>query len=188
MLQAACAAPPQHVYVLGADTQIAIGTTSQDGTPRIEFMTVSVPDYLDTTDIMRRTGPNEVTPSPTGQWGERLSVGVTDALAARLNHLQSGAVITREEPALPTRQLLVQLQRFEITTDGSCNLVARWQVLAANHRTTLASEQGSFSAKAATQGDAAAAAAMTQALDALARDIAATLSGIPAPARKAVLF
>jgi len=180
-LLVACASPPQQVYVLGAATPIAAGTLSEASKPHIEIMTVSVPDYLDTTDIMRRSGPNEVTPSLTGQWGERLSIGVTDALAALLNHVQSTTIVSRQEPAMATRQLLVQVLRFDIGTDGNCSLVARWQVLAAIHQATLASERGSYSDKATAPGDEAAAAAMTQALGSLAENIAATLSKIPAP-------
>ncbi len=128
------------------------------------------------------TGPNEVSASPTGQWGDRLSVGVTDALAARLNHLQSRILITTAQSQAATPQMLVQVVRFDVASDGGCTLVARWRVLAANHRTTLASEQGKFLAVAVSKGDAATAGVMTQVIDQLAGAIAATLAATLAAA------
>ena len=40
--------------------------------PVVELKPVSLPDYLNSTDILLRDGQNELTASPTGRWGERL--------------------------------------------------------------------------------------------------------------------
>jgi len=62
-------------------------TVSQTGLPVVELKRVQLPDYLDTTDILERRG-NQLVPSSTGRWGERLSAGfsraLTGSLAARL--------------------------------------------------------------------------------------------------------
>ena len=39
--------------------------------PLLLLPRVSVPDYLDTTDMMIRDGQNELRVSQTGRWGER---------------------------------------------------------------------------------------------------------------------
>jgi uncharacterized lipoprotein YmbA len=86
---------------------------------------VSVPDYHDTQEILRRDRPNEVTVVPTGLWAERLSVSVIHALAAFLaTHLPN--VVTAQPAIPPSRQIIVDVLTFEISADGRCLLDARW--------------------------------------------------------------
>ena len=75
--------PPPAEYVLGAMPAATATTLSQTGLPVVEVNRIQLPDYLDTTDILERRG-NQLVPSPTGRWGERLSVGITRALTASL--------------------------------------------------------------------------------------------------------
>ncbi|MBX6376452.1 MAG: membrane integrity-associated transporter subunit PqiC, partial [Acetobacteraceae bacterium] len=87
LVLAACgltSGPPPVTYVLGTPAPAADGVESLTGKPVIEVKPVLVPDYLDVADIMIRQADNVVAPSPTGRWGERLSVGVTRALTLGL--------------------------------------------------------------------------------------------------------
>ena len=81
---AGCAEPLRRTYTLGSigDGQSATRVESQ--MPVLEIRPVSVPDYLDTRDILIRQGPNEISASTTGRWAERLSFGIAHALAAAL--------------------------------------------------------------------------------------------------------
>jgi uncharacterized lipoprotein YmbA len=187
-LFAGCAATkPPAIYILGDTGAPRPGVSSRTGLPVLEVMTVTVPDYLDTTDIMRRTGPNQVKASGTGQWGERLSVGVTDALAARLALLLPGDMIVKTEPAKPAPRLQVQIEQFDIAPDGSCTITASWQVLSSNHANVLVTERGTFPATATTRDDAAVAAALSQAVTHLANQIASTLKKVPTQPAKRTL-
>jgi uncharacterized lipoprotein YmbA len=60
----------------------------------VEVKPVLVPDYLNVSDILVRRGENALAPSPTGRWGERLSVGATRALAMGLVRRLPGLVVT----------------------------------------------------------------------------------------------
>ena len=169
-------------YELGSAAPMATGTGAEAGLPIIELMNVSVPDYLDSSDILRRTGANELTASPSGRWAERLSQGLTHALAADLRARLPHDVITTDAGGAPTRRLLVDVESFEIAADGRCLLTARWRLAAGEGAPIGAGEHGSFSETAGSKDDAAVAAAMSRAVDQLADRIAARVQGTTAHA------
>jgi uncharacterized lipoprotein YmbA len=163
-------------YELGSPAPAAVtGTWSEAGLPIIELKTVSVPDYLDSSDILHRSGANELVASPTGRWGERLSLGLTHALASALAKRLPQAVITTNADAEPTRRLLVDVDSFESGPDGRCLLVAHWRFAAGDGEPGTAGEHGSFSEAAGSLDDPAIAAAMSRAIDQLADQITATV-------------
>ena len=140
VLLAGCSSLPiQRTYVLGDPPSPTSGVRAEAGIPVIELKTVSIPDYLDSTDILRRAGPNEVVPSPTGRWGERLSLGLTDALASALSKRLPKRVITTMPTAEPTRRIFVDVERADIEADGRCLLAARWRVTDGIGRSTAKS-------------------------------------------------
>jgi uncharacterized protein len=147
----------------------------QSGRPVLQLRPVSVPDYLDTREILRRDRQNEVTASSTGLWAERLSVGVTHALAASLTTDLPGVVIVTGQPeAPPSRQIVVDVLEFEIGDHERCLLTARWTSLSGDGGKVLRRESDSFVEQAAPPGDMGVAAAMTRAIDRLALRIVAT--------------
>jgi uncharacterized lipoprotein YmbA len=170
------------IYVLGEAAPATASVTVAGGAPIIELRPVQVPDYLDSTDIVRREGANQVVPSPGGRWGERLSVGITRDLVATLSRRLPGLTIETRGGYEPSRRLLVSVERFEIASDGRCALAARWRLTSADGKGLAPSEEGAFVEMASSGSDADAAAAMTRAVDALAGQIAVTLTRALAPA------
>jgi len=168
--------PVRRTYVLGGPPPV-IGVRSERGVPVIELRAVSVPDYLDTTDILRRAGPNEVGASETGRWGERLSLGLADALVSALLPRLPGRIVTSRPVDNPARSITVEVESFDIAADGRCLLAARWRIADGGRGTTSAAEFGAFSEIATPPDDSSVAAAMTRAVDQLAERIAATLDG-----------
>jgi len=172
-------------YVLSPPAEPMAGAVSQAGRPIIELRPVSIPDYMDTTDILVRDGRNEFKASTTGRWGERLSEGITQALWVELSRRLPAFQIARTRPpGQPVAQLLIDVEAFDLFPDGRCVLSARWTIAAADRRTTLASERGTVTATAPLFGgaitDDAATAAMAQAVGRLADDIAAVVSRVGA--------
>ncbi len=167
--------PLPKIYVLGDAEPALASPVAVAGGPVVELKTVQVPDYLDSTDIVRRMSANQVVPSPGGQWGERLSVGITRDLVATLSRQLPGVTIELRDGYKPLRRLLVSVERFEIAPDGRCVLAAQWRLTTADGKVLAPSEQGAFVEMASSGTDAAAAAAMTRAVDALAAQLAATL-------------
>lgn len=167
--------PLPKVYLLGDAGAPTPGVTDEGRLPDIGLMTVMVPDYLDTTDIIRRTAVNQVITSENGRWGERLSLGITDALAADLARRLPDVVIENQSAQESPRRLKVEVERFEIADDGRCSITARWQVSSVAGKPLSNKEQGSFILAASSGSDAAAALAMTELIDQLAGQVALTV-------------
>ena len=164
--------PIPRTFVLGDAAPPAIGVWSEAGLPIVELNTVSLPDYLDSADILRGAGPNEVIASPTGRWGERLSLGLTHALATALSRRLPHLVVTTTPISEPVWRIFVDVQRVDIGAGGQCLLAARWRISQINGRPTPESEHGTFTETAASADDGAVALAMTRAVDHLAERIA----------------
>jgi uncharacterized protein len=175
ILVAGCAGSPSvRIYVLGDPPNSVPATSTQSSRPIMRLLPVSVPDYLDTQDILLRSGRNEVEASPTGRWAERLSVGLTHALAAALASRLPAADIVANRPIVPpAQQILVDVETFEISPDGQCQLTGRWTISSGDGLRVLRSARGTFAERAADPSDAAIASAMTRAIDHLADQMAA---------------
>lgn len=164
--------PAPAEYVLGAMPAATETTIPQAGLPVVAVDRVQLPDYLDTTDILERKS-NQLVPSPTGRWGERLSLGMTRALTASLAARLPRLVVTETPLGRPTRQILVDVAAFEPRPDHHVVLVARWTILDGATRQVLTAEQASLVESIGSEGDDAIVAAMSRAVDDLAGRIAA---------------
>jgi uncharacterized protein len=143
----------------------------------MQLQRVLIPDYLDTTDILLRVGAHELHESTTGRFGERLSLGITHALRSDLaSQLPQYTLVLAQPADRPTRQIVVNVDAFDVWPTGRCVLVADWSVLGADRKTLLAADRGTFSTTAAgvNPGDGAIVAAMADAVRQLADRIANT--------------
>ena len=183
-----CAATPlPRTYVLGTPANPDPGVVNEAGRPVIELATVALPDYLDSTDIVLRNGQNELTPSTSGRWGERLSLGITHALEVALARRLPGVLVTHTSmPGQPAVSLLVNVEAFDVHPDGQCVLTARWMQAGDNGQPATISQQGTFVTKAAgsasatgSLADAAIVSTMAAAVDQLADRIAMSLRRHP---------
>lgn len=177
--------PPQNVFVLGTTTAAAPGMRDDTGRRVIEVKPVLIPDHLDTTDILLRTGTNELTASTTGIWGERLSIGITQALTSALSRRVPAALVIDNSPATrPALQVLVDVTALQVRAGGDCVLIARWTILrsrsdvglrqATANVPTTASAQGSFVTHA-DAGDAGVVACINAGIEQLADQVATQL-------------
>ena len=173
------------IYVLSPAAHQNAGVVSEAGRPVIALKQISVPDYMDTTDILSRDGQNELKPSLTGRWGERLSMGITRALAVALATRLPGIVVDHTGSAAhPALTLLIDLDAFDIGSDGRCVLTARWTILGEDRQTvamrratiiTIVSRSSGGPTDAAPT-DAAIVAAMAGAVEQLADHVASDLA------------
>jgi uncharacterized lipoprotein YmbA len=180
ILGACSSAPVPRTYVLSTPAEAIAGVHNEAGQPVIEIPTVSMPDYLDTPDIFLRDGRNELRPSTTGRWGERLSLGVTHALEVALGRRLPGFLVTHTpmQSGQPARSVLVDVDGFDVQPDGRCVLTAHWTITGGDASAASITERGTFvTMVAATPSrepfpDAAVVAAMAAAVDQLADRIA----------------
>ncbi len=139
----------------------------------VEVKPVRLPEYLDTRELVVRSG-NQLLPSKTGQWAERLSVGMTRALALSLGmQLPDVAVLTANPVERPTWQVWVDVTAFEAKIDRQVVLAARWTITDGIGRSSLLSEDTVRMEPTESMGDAAVVNAMNRAVEVLARQIAA---------------
>jgi uncharacterized protein len=170
--------PARHIYILSPPADGATRQIDHDTRPVLELRTVSLPDYLDTSDILLRDGRNELRVSPTGRWGERLSTGIAEALrnylARRLPKLR---IVGSPEPGQPNRSLMIDVEAFDVQADGHCILTARWTILDVDRQAPANSGRATIVTPASASTDAAVTAAMETAIEQLADRITVTLNG-----------
>ncbi|HVN44513.1 MAG TPA: PqiC family protein [Steroidobacteraceae bacterium] len=179
------AGPPPREYVLGTQPEPAAKSVVETGRPLLEVRRVQLPDYLDRTALLQRHG-NELAPSETSRWGERLSVGMTRALADSLAARLPDMFVTDSQPLVgrPSKRLMIDVLEFEPRADQRVVLVAHWSIVDGASPQILTSQQTSLVEPIGGSGDEAIVSAMQRALEQLAGQVAASLQE-PAGARPA---
>jgi len=143
LLPGCASEPPAHIYLLATPAE-SVADTPQSGAD-VQLQPVLIPDYLDTTDILLRTGPHQVKASVAGEWGERLSAGIAHALRADLAARLPEDRVTLGPPTDATaQQILLTVDALDMWPDGHCVLIAHW-------RTGVHAAQGAFAHAAAAQ-------------------------------------
>lgn len=184
LVGAGCASnPTPHLYLLGRPAESWSAPASLSGAPRVQVCPILVPDYLDTTELVLRSGNHELKVSSGARWGERLSIGLTAALAADLAaRLPEDWVMLDPSGENAARRVFVTVTAFDVWADGHCVLAAGWTVRAGNRATVLGEGHGTFAIPAAGAdpvGDAAIVAAMAEDVGRLADSMALQLGAAP---------
>lgn len=170
---AGCAGPAPTEYVLGGGAGSDSASAVQSALPVVQVERVVLPDYLDTRNIVTRRDRQVVT-SETGRWVERLSIGSTRALATSLAAQLKGVVVTSAQPIDPPElRILIDVVAFDATADGPVVLAARWTITDGSGQRSLAAEQTTLTEPVSGNRDGAIVAAMSLALEKLARRISA---------------
>jgi uncharacterized lipoprotein YmbA len=165
--------PARRLYVLGTPLE---STEAAGNGPVVWLRRISLPEYLDSTDIVWRAGQHGLQTSPTGRWGERLSLGITQALATDLTaRLPQNRVVWSDPGRNSTRELLVDVEGFDAWPDGHCVLSATWTLTDATNSAVLGGARETFTAAPArgeAQSDVRVVAGMADVLGKLADSIA----------------
>jgi uncharacterized protein len=172
----------RHIYSLDGALDAPTQAEPAARRPVMQLQRVLIADYLDTTDILLRVGAHEIHESATGRFGERLSLGVTHGLRTDLaSRLPLYTIALAQSAERPARQILVNVNAFDVWPTGRCVLVADWTLLDADRRTVLSAEGGTFTTAAAGvhPDDGAIVSAMADAVRQLADRIAATAEALP---------
>lgn len=140
---------------------------------------VLIPEYLDRREVVRRLGPNRLDVAEFDQWGHALEDQVGSVLARNLEILVPGtraAPFPWRESTPPDLELAVHATRFELDADGSVHLDAGWKLVRTSPRRTVANGYVRLREPIEGGGFDDIAAAMSRALEALARKVAPMLS------------
>jgi len=167
--------PEQSVYVMPTPTGMSAGSRVAPGIMVLKLRPVILPDYLDTTDLVTRTGLHGIEVSRTGRWGERLSRGVTRSLAADLSDRLHANLATDGPTETHAVQIEVTINAFDVTQATSV-LTASWAVIGGVEGGKPIDRQGIFTTSIAPSGgDLAVVTAMADTIAQLADGIAATV-------------
>jgi hypothetical protein len=181
ILVSACrsAGPPPEFYVLGDVARPRPEPVSQLDDPIVEVKPVRVPDYLDTTDIFTRGSGGQIVASQSARWGERLSVGVTRAVATSLEARLPQLVVTTSPPQdRPRWQVLIDIDVFEVQRGGPSVLTARWSIQEGRGGQKLREERISLSTPVGRGSDQEVVETMTRQVDQLVDRIAPALQTV----------
>jgi hypothetical protein len=153
LLLAGCATPPLTLYTLGAPP-VATDFRPLGRRPVvIAVARVTVPDELDTEDIVVRDG-STLRRSVRGRWASRLSLGITDRLTERLAEQRPDALVTdRPLTDTPTFRVLVNIGRLDVTTAGVATLDADWMVVPREASARTVRDRGHFTATGPVETD-----------------------------------
>ena len=176
--------PPSRFYLLtpraapGPEASSA-PSTDQDG---ITLMVgpVEIARYLDRSEILLRTGPNEVHPAESGFWAEPLNEMVPRVLARDLGvllHTDRVMLFPRSGTGTPPDfALRLRVDRFDTDREGRTLLEGEWTLTPKDG----ASSTTRFHIETQAQDPedcASVTAAMNEALGTLGKELAAALSG-----------
>jgi len=181
ILASACssAGPSPELYVLVDAARPEPEPVSQLDDRIVEVKPVRVPDYLDTTDIVTRGPGGRIVASQSARWGERLSVGVTRAVATSLAARLPQLVVTTS-PSLedPRWQVLIDLDTFEVQPGGPSVLTGRWSIREGRGGQKLSEDRISLSTPVGRGGDKEVVETMTRQVDQLVDRIAPALQTV----------
>jgi uncharacterized protein len=173
--------PPTRFYVLPTLTDASPPTSTGKRDLTIGVGPVTLPPYLDRPQIVTRASRAKLDLAEFDQWAASLQDTVARVLAENLSLLiPTDRMVLHPWPRTTAidYQVIVEVTQFDRTLGGEVVLVTRWSITAANEQ-ELMMRKARFSAPAGGQDYEATVTAMSRTLEALSRDIAATIQSMP---------
>ena len=177
---AGCSSAQPRLYVLAP--MAAEGTVKKEWDRSIGVPLVTLPEYLDRSEIVAYASTNELHTNRDDRWAERLPTNVTRVLAENLSTL----LATDRVHVMPSRngdrsdyEVIVDFDRFERTAAGQSVLDARWAIQDGATRKILIRDQTRVATRVPDDGYASLVVAMNENLTLLSRDIARSLATLP---------
>jgi len=170
-LPAACSSPNPVLFVLAP-----IPGATHSGAPRVvQLRAISVPHYLERSQIVRSSEGYRMDVLANEWWGEPLDAMMSRILVQELNQRLPGATVYGDSGAIsthPDATVEINLQRFDLAGDGAVLLAA--QIAIDGKRTT--SRGVSLTVRPVDGSTQALVAAMSAALAQLADTVAGMLA------------
>jgi uncharacterized lipoprotein YmbA len=144
---------------------------------------ITIPEYLDRTNIVRRFAPNRVAISELEWWAEPLDTSLLRVLGDNLaTRLGTPAVLRYPWPLLmkPAYSVAINFSRFDILSAERVHLAARWVVRGGQPRRALLTRESSIEKTPAGPTTGEAVTALSEALDDLSAEIANAIENIRA--------
>jgi len=150
---------------------------------------ISLPGYLDRTEIVTRIEPNQIDVSQRDRWAEPLEENFARVLAQNLSgllHTERIKLYPWPVAKKPKYQVEIEVLRFEASAAGEVQLSARWTVRETSEKSLIKYRESRISYPLRTKSTELSVAALSEALGALSREIAAAVRSIEG--RKQAIF
>ncbi len=171
---------PSKFYVL-SPLEASFPKTPTDGSKTglaLGIGPIDLPPYLNRPQIIIRATRNELDLSEFHKWAEPLQDSIPRVLGENLSILLSTdrlAFFPWKGSRSIDYQVVVEILRFEATTNGQATLEARWQIREGNHRTVLVIKKSQVRSAAGDAGYEAIVSSLSDNLARLSRNIAKTI-------------
>ncbi len=178
LLLVACVPAQQPINYYNLAPLPGTGGDERTARLRIQVREVSLPQYLDRTQIVLRTSANRFTVSDSHVWLEQLPAAVARVLAENIgSRLGTTAVYTPSQmvPYKLDYMVDVDIFRLDPMRGGTVEMDARWHLFRGTSR-VVDSRRRRLQIPVSGEGYEAYVAAMSRALAELADDIATTIA------------
>lgn len=180
VLVAGCVPPqgPTRYYTLSVTARPAAEGTGPDVEIRVGPVTVA--DYLDRPQLVRRIGAHRLELAENDNWPEPLASHVARVLADDLAAMLPAARIHSSPTASPPERdyrVEIELLAFEGCDDAAC-LDARWSLVGERDGRILITRRSRIRRPLAAGGTETVVAGLSEAVALLARDIADTIAAL----------
>ena len=171
---------PSNFYVLSAlpESETAAKTVGNENALAIGIGPITLPIYLDRSQIVTRIDRNELKMDEFNRWAEPLKENFFRVLAENLSVLLN----TVDVSIYPRRilrpvdyQVPIDVTRFDVTADGQALLIAYWAILGQDGRKILLKKKSILRADTASMNYKDMVATQNQVLSELSRAIAAEI-------------
>ncbi len=183
LLLAGCAkSKPARFYMLTSGVGLQAGAPPAPGEKGISLTVspIEFPEYLNRPQIVTRTSPNRIELAEFHRWAEPLGQSFARALTENL----SGLLATERVVLFPWKgsgpvdfRITMEIVRFDGTPGGEVSLIARWTLLGPDGNELAAPRRSRIAVSTRQAGYEGVAAAMSEAVGELSREIVATIRG-----------
>lgn len=181
MLVAGCeSSPPSRFYTLKGIAAPLDDEVKAKRAAAVVVGAVSLPKYLDRPQVVSRPGDYVVELAEFDRWAEPLDEMVPRVIAENLTALlASDQVFMGTRARVPGRAYEVEITfyRFDVADGKEAKLVAHWDILDREKDRVVTTQQSAISVPVAAGGYESQAAALSEALGRLCREIAESLRG-----------
>ena len=168
-------------FILSPLTDASVPVSTSAGAATISPLTVGIgpidfPDYLRRLEVVTQTSTNEVDLSDEKRWAEPLDKNFARVLSENISKLLNTQQIEKYPWPVRTHidyQIEVDVQRFETTSDGKSQMIARWIIKDGAGKDLYASETTASTPVSA--GETGASSALSNDLATLSREVAARI-------------
>lgn len=174
---ASCEGVPTNFYYL--ESLAPPASEPSDVRTRLVIEDVTLPPYLDRSDIVTQEQANRLDVSDVQKWAEPLDDGFARVLRADLSNLLADerVLVVPANFTEANASVFVDVSRFEVLEGGDAILEAQWRIVRERDSRELVLERSVQRAPVVGEGYGAITAALNETLRGLSRDISAAVAG-----------